>query len=262
MIDQKIIFSLAIIGHNEKRHLKFLLADVISWVDEVIYVDCESDDQSYEYAENLGCKVFRCPNNTNLNVNKTYAINQCKGEWILYLDPDERLTKDLKIELKRKVFSSTTVDSAFFIKRKNHYFNRWLKYGSQYPDLQLRLFRKDRASFAQKHVHEKLQVSGSIGQLKESMLHFNFLDVSHFLKKFDFYTSVEALYLFDSGVKVNFLNSFGYFFVKPFYRFFKRYILKLGFLDGVPGLFCAFFDALNFIVRYFKLWELRVKKPK
>ena len=262
MIDPKIIFSLAIIGHNEKKHLHFLLPDVINWADEIIYVDCESEDQSYEYAKSLGCKVFRRPNNTNLNVNKTYAINQCHGKWILYLDPDERLTQELKNELKDKISSSATSDSAFFIKRKNHYFSKWLKYGSQYPDLQLRLFKKDKAKFAKKHVHEKLEVEGSTGKLKESMLHFNFLDVSHFLKKFDFYTSVEASYLFKAGVRINFINSFKYFVIKPFVRFIKRYFLKLGFLDGIPGLFCALFDALNFIVRYFKLWELSVKDKK
>ena len=70
MIDPKIIFSLAIIGHNEKKHLQFLLPDVMNFADEIIYVDCESEDQSYEYAKSLGCKVFRRPNNTNLNVNE------------------------------------------------------------------------------------------------------------------------------------------------------------------------------------------------
>ena len=245
--------SITIIGHNEIEHLRELLPQ-LKWADEIVYVDCESHDGSLEVAREAGCRVYSRPNNTNLNVNKSYAMEQANGDWVFYVDPDERIPEILVSEIE-KVIQDTT-NSAFKLNRRNHYFGNWLRHGSQYPDTQLRLFRKDSAHFPNRHVHEKLVVEGSIGKLNNDMLHFPYLNISQFLSKFDFYTRVEAGYLRDSGVRITAGNSLRFLVLKPFSRFFRRYFLKGGFRDGLPGLFCAIFDALNFVVRYFKLWEL------
>ena len=100
-------------------------------------------------------------------------------------------------------------------------------------------------------------VEGSIGKLSNDMLHFPYQNISQFLRKFNFYTGVEAEYLRDAGLEVNFLNTLSYTVLKPFTRFIRRYIFKGGFRVGLPGLFCSVFDALNYFVRYFKLWELK-----
>ena len=245
--------SITIIGHNEIEHLRELLPQ-LKWADEIVYVDCESHDGSLEAMREAGCRVYSRPNNTNLNVNKSYAMEQANGDWVFYVDPDERIPEILVSEIE-KVIQDTT-NSAFKLNRRNHYFGNWLRHGSQYPDTQLRLFRKDSAHFPNRHVHEKLVVEGSIGKLNNDMLHFPYLNISQFLSKFDFYTRVEAGYLRDSGVRITAGNSLRFLVLKPFSRFFRRYFLKGGFRDGLPGLFCAIFDALNFVVRYFKLWEL------
>jgi glycosyltransferase involved in cell wall biosynthesis len=245
--------SITIIGHNEVEHLQELLPQ-LKWADEIVYVDCESNDDSLEVARENGCRVYSRLNNTNLNVNKSYAIEQASGDWVFYVDPDERIPEILVSEIE-KVIQATT-KSAFKLKRRNHYFGKWLRHGSQYPDTQLRLFRKDCAHFPNQHVHEKLVVEGSVGKLENDMLHFPYLNISQFLSKFDFYTGVEACYLMDSGVQITTVNSLRFFLLKPFSRFLRRYFLKGGFRDGLPGLFCAIFDALNFVLRYFKLWEL------
>ena len=245
--------SITIIGHNEIEHLRELLPQ-LKWADEIVYVDCESNDGSLEVAREADCRMYSRPNNTNLNVNKSYAMEQANGDWVFYVDPDERIPEFLVSEIE-KVIQDTT-NSAFKLNRRNHYFGNWLRHGSQYPDTQLRLFRKDSAHFPNRHVHEKLVVEGSIGKLNNDMLHFPYLNISQFLSKFDFYTRVEAGYLRDSGVRITAGNSLRFLVLKPFSRFFRRYFLKGGFRDGLPGLFCAIFDALNFVVRYFKLWEL------
>ena len=245
--------SITIIGHNEIEHLRELLPQ-LKWADEIVYVDCESNDGSLEVVREADCRVYSRPNNTNLNVNKSYAMEQANGDWVFYVDPDERIPEILVSEIE-KVIQDTT-NSAFKLNRRNHYFGNWLRHGSQYPDSQLRLFRKDSAHFPNRHVHEKLVVEGSIGKLNNDMLHFPYLNISQFLSKFDFYTRVEAGYLRDSGVRITAGNSLRFLVLKPFSRFFRRYFLKGGFRDGLPGLFCAIFDALNFVVRYFKLWEL------
>ena len=249
--------SITIIGHNEIEHLRELLPQ-LRWAYEIVYVDCESHDGSLEFARETGCRVFSSLNNTNLNINKSYAMEQTSGDWVFYVDPDERIPNILVSEIEKVI--QTTTNSAFKLKRRNHYFGNWLRYGSQYPDTQLRLFKKGSAHFPNKHVHEKLVVKGSIGNLVNDMLHFPYLNISQFLSKFDFYTRVEAGYLLDSGVQITAGNSLRFFLLKPFSRFLRRYFLKSGFRDGFPGLFCAIFDALNFVVRYFKLWELTQNK--
>ena len=246
--------SITLIGHNEAVHLVQLLPELQQWADEVIYVDCDSSDASLEIARQYQCLTFERPNHANLNVNKSYAIEQATSEWIFYLDPDERISPDLREEIKQLIRSKPR-QNAFQLSRQNHYFGKWLRYGSQYPDWQLRLFRRGKAVFPNQHVHEKLRVEGEIGQLKHDMQHHPYLNISQFLKKFDFYTSVEASYLVEKGVTVNFWNSLRFLLQKPFSRFIRRFLFKQGFRDGFPGLFCALFDALNQMVRYFKLWE-------
>ncbi len=171
--------SITCIGHNEAYHLKELLPELLKWGDEVIYVDCESDDGSFEVAESLGCRSFRRPNNMNLNVNKSYAMEQATGDWIFYVDPDERFEKPLINEVKAKL--PVTKASAFKLARKNHFFGSWLKHGGQYPDYQLRLFKKGKGHFPNRHVHESLKIDGSIEYLDHPMLHFHYLTISQFL---------------------------------------------------------------------------------
>ena len=178
------------IGHNEADHLQELLPQLL-WVDEVVYVDCDSEDDSLAVAKNHGCRSFSRPNNRNLNVNKSFGIEQTSSDWVFYLDPDERLPEELVQEIC-EIKDSNTPHVAFRLNRRNHYFGHWLRYGSQYPDSQLRFFRKGKAQFPNRHVHEKLEINGSIGKLHNDMLHHPYLTISQFLRKFDFYTGVEA----------------------------------------------------------------------
>jgi glycosyltransferase involved in cell wall biosynthesis len=131
--------SVTTIGHNEAEHLRELLPR-LAWADEVVYVDCESTDGSLEIARGCGCRTFSRPNNLNLNINKSFGIEQATGDWIFYLDPDERLPEELVQEVCA-IRDSAPSHAAFRLSRRNHYFGRWLRHGSQYPDTQLRLFR-------------------------------------------------------------------------------------------------------------------------
>jgi glycosyltransferase involved in cell wall biosynthesis len=249
--------SITCIGHNEGYHLKELIPTLQKWGDEVIYVDCESDDNSYEVAESFGCKVFRRPNDMNLNVNKSYAMEQATGDWIFYVDPDERFEDSLMKEVREKIEQGKS--SAFKLPRRNHFFGCWLKHGGQYPDKQLRIFAKGKGRFPNKHVHESLVIDGPIGLLENPMLHYPYLTISQFLKKMDFYSSFEAKHMYEKGVRPSLKNHFKYLIFKPSSRFLRRYLVKSGFRDGIPGFFAAYFDAVGWMLRYFKLWEMTKK---
>lgn len=246
--------SVTCIGFNEIDHLKILLPQLKAWADEVIYLDCESADGSFEYAQELGIKTLQKPNNMNLNVNKSHAMDAATGDWIFYVDPDERFDQNLVTEVKEKINQSKA--SAFRLPRRNHFFGCWLKHGGQYPDTQLRLFKKGKGHFPNKHVHESLVIDGPIETLKNPMDHYPYLSISQFLKKMDFYSSFEAQHLYEKGVRPSFGNSLKFLFLKPKSRIFRRWILKGGFRDGIPGLFAAVFDGVGWMLRYFKLWEI------
>jgi glycosyltransferase involved in cell wall biosynthesis len=246
--------SITIIGHNEEYHLRELLPK-IAWADEIVYVDCESKDSSLALAKEYGCRTFSRPNNPNLNVNKSFAIEQATGDWIFYLDPDERISNSLRDEILSLIHAAPE-EVAFQLGRRNHYFGKWLRHGSRYPDTQLRLFKRGFARFPNDHVHEKLIVNGGIGKLENDMLHYPFLTVSQFFVKFDFYTTFEANYLYQKGVRVRGLNHLRYLFALPLSRFVRRYLFKLGFLDGLAGLFACLFDGIKFVVTYVKLAEI------
>jgi len=247
--------SVSIIGHNEAENLTRCLQS-LTWADEIIFVDCESSDHSIEIAKKYTERIFTRPNLENLNINKSFGIEQTSSPWVVYLDPDEIIPKETADWIKKEIKNPGY--DAYVFPRKNHFLGKWLKYGSQYPDYQLRMFRKDKAHFPCEHVHERLQVNGLIGKSNYPMLHFPYPDLDVFLKKFNFYTSFEAKFLLQNPPSI--FAGLSYIFLKPFFRFIKRYLIKAGFLDGFPGFVAAFFDMINFPVRYFKYIEFKKNK--
>lgn len=247
------MIAVSVIGHNEGKNIARCLESV-KWVDEIIFVDCDSKDNTVETARNYTSKIFHRENNPNLNVNKQFGIEQCQDDWILYLDPDEVITEELKKEILAKIGNDVSGVNGYLIPRKNFYFGRFLRFGGKYPDYQLRLFRKGFAEFPCKNVHEKISVDGKISRLKFEMIHYPYRDISDILKKSDFYTSRKAEYLFKQNKKQRL------FLLRPFVKFFRNFVLKLGFLDGFIGLVVAVMDAYNEFISLLKLKELQNKK--
>lgn len=252
--------SFVCIGNDEHDHLKELLPQLMKIGDEVIYVDCESKDGSLELAKSLGCKVLQRQREMNVNINRTYAFEHATGDWIFYVDPDERFSKNIIDELRLAIDSDPEA-RGFKLPRKNYFFGEWLKHGGQYPDHQIRIFKKGFGLFKNRQVHERLHVDGKMGVLETAMEHYPYLTISQFIKKLDFYSTWEAKYLEKANTEVNFVNTMKFLFLKPLDRFARRFVLKSGFRDGIPGYFAALFDAIGWMTRYFKLWEMK-KKPK
>lgn len=251
--------TVSIIAHNEAENIERCLNSA-TWADEVIVVDCASADETARIAKKYTEKVFYRENNPNLNVNKQFGFSKATSDWIFYLDPDEAIPPALAGEIRETLHVQNDF-VGYFVKRKNHYFGKWLKFGAKYPDFQLRLFKREKGKFSQRHVHERLGVDGKIGYLHEPFEHWPYNTLTELMRKFDFYTSFEARYMSQQGMSTGAWNSFQFLVYKPVWRFIQRYIFKLGFLDGLPGFIACVFDALSFTIRYVKLWELekRVK---
>lgn len=244
--------SACITTHNEELNIERTLKS-LDWVDEIILVDCESTDRTVEIAKKFNCKIFSQPNDSNLNVNKNYGFANASSEWIMCLDADEVIPKTLEHEIKL-ILDTLVEENGFFIKRKNNYFGKFLMHGGNYPDKQLRLFRKNFGKFPAKHVHERLEVKGKIGILREPFEHYPYRDIKQYVDKLNFYTTFESAFRLKNGVKFT-IQGFLVTLFSAFFRFLRRYFFKLGFLDGFHGFAASFFDFVSQILIQIKLWE-------
>jgi glycosyltransferase involved in cell wall biosynthesis len=245
--------AFTLIGHNEAHNLPRTL-ESIRWADEIVYVDCESSDGSAEVARAYTSQVFTRPNLINLNVNKQYAIDQARSDWVFYLDADEAISADLAAEL-RALLAAAPAEHAFKLPRRNRFFGRWLRHGGQYPDMQLRLFRRGRARFPCRHVHERLDVDGAVGELREAMDHYTCETVAVAVRKMDFNSTFNAQEMARAGLRPGWRIALRFLVQKPLSRFLRRYLLKGGFRDGWPGLIVAAIDSIDFPFRLFKFWD-------
>lgn len=236
--------SVSIIGYNEARNLPRCLAG-LRWADEVVYVDCGSSDGSAAVAAAAGARVFTRPNNPNLNVNKQFGLEQCTGDWILYLDPDETVSPELAAELRSAAEAGGA--AAYLLPRRNHYFGAWLRRGGKYPDRQLRFFRAGKAAFPCVDVHERLKVEGYTGELKAPMDHYPYNTSEELLRKMDFYASRKAARAAEGRRPVSLARAAR--------KFLSNYFLKLGFLDGAPGLASAAADLFSEALAWVKQRE-------
>lgn len=247
--------SVVLATYNEKANIKACLDSVKNLADEIILVDGSSKDQTRIIARKLGAKVFKVKNLSMFHTNKQIAVDKASFNWILQLDADEQISPQLAQEIKTTIASSKA-DNGYFLPRKNFFLTRFLTKGGQYPDYAIRLFRKGKGSFPQKSVHEQIVINGSIGYLKNDLLHYSDPTFSRYLTRFNRYTSLEAKLLFDSKLKPTIFVAINYLIIKPLAWFLLTYIRHKGFVDGLPGFIFSLMSSLRFPVTFFKLMEL------
>lgn len=244
--------SVVISAFNEEKNIKDCLESV-KWTDEIVLIDNTSTDKTLEIAKRYTDKIFIRPNNPMLNINKNFGFEKATGEWILNLDADERVTEELKKEIQRTIgqLNNRTIDG-FWIPRKNIIFGKWIRHTGWYPDHQLRLFRRGKGRFAEKHVHEMLAVEGEIGYFKGHLLHLNYTTVSQFLYKLSqIYTPNEAQNILDSGKKLVWQDALK----MPSQEFFHRFFIREGWKDGLHGLVLSLLMAFYYLVVFTQVWE-------
>ena len=249
---KKISVVLAVF--NEEENLKSCLDSVKDLAWEIVVVDGGSTDKTLEIAKSFGAKIIQTNNPPVFHINKNKAINAAQGDWILQLDADEIVARELAEEIKRIIALKSDVNG-YWIPRRNFFLGRFLTKGGQYPDYTLRFYRRGKGRLPAKDVHEQAEVSGKVGYLKNDLLHLRDKVFSEYLKRFNRYTDLLASQLKDKEVKINIISFVSYMVVKPIFWFIKVFIRHKGFVDGFPGFIFAFFSSLRFPVSYFKLWK-------
>jgi glycosyltransferase involved in cell wall biosynthesis len=275
----KIIFmklSLCIAAYNEEKNIHYPLDSAIDIVDEVVLVDGGSTDKTVAIAKSYGEKVrvIKSDNPSMFHKNKQKAIEAARGEWILQLDADEKLSEELKkeiinlLKMQNSNFKSQNENSklkmkgkknedlvAYWIPRKNWFLNRFLTKGGVYPDYTIRLYKKGVARFPCRDVHENVEVKGKVGFLKNPILHYADPDFSRYLMRWDRYTTLEIQnpkFKIQNEKKNPVLMFFEFMIWKPAVTFFSMYFRHLGFLDGFAGFVFALFSSIRYWVIYIK----------
>ena len=244
--------SVCLATYNEEDYLGDCLESV-RWADEVVIVDGQSTDGTVELARRYGARVLIRPNAPNPNVNKNLAFDEASGDWILCLDADERVEERLREEIEAILRQDGPCDG-YWIPRKNYFLGRWLRHGGEYPDWQLRLFRRGKGRFPGRTIHEFLEVKGSTGRLQGHLLHVgNFRGFAHYVDKANRYTDVDARALAREGYRPGFKGLV----IRPALIFLRKYILWGGFLDGWMGFALAVLAAYYAFLRDVKVYELR-----
>ncbi len=277
--------SLCIATFNEEKFIYYPMESAYDLADEVIIVDGGSSDKTVEVAKSYGPKVrvISTNNPSMFHLNKQKAIEAAKGEWILQLDADEALSEKLKEEIKKaiggrrvrdpdsahlpspfvgrstggkelsdRIYRNETV--AYWIPRKNYFLGRFLTKGGVYPDFTIRLYKNGVARFPCKSVHENVEVKGSVGYLKNPLLHYADPSFSRYLKRWQRYTGLDAGILIKNKQKP---NVFDYLIIKPFAWFSSAYFRHLGFLDGWQGFVFHFMSSIRFWAIYAKYSKIK-----
>jgi glycosyltransferase involved in cell wall biosynthesis len=248
--------SVVLATFNEESNLADCLESVSGLADEVIVVDGTSTDKTVEIAKKYNAKVVITENKKNFHINKQMAIDLATKDWILQLDADERLSPQLRDEIKAKLEKKELEFSGYWMPRKNFFLGRFLMKGGQYPDYTLRFYEKGKGHLPKKDVHEQAEVIGKIGYLESALLHYPYKDFSMYLKKWNRYNDFfavqikEELKAKDFFVKI--FYAVVYLLIKPAHWFLTTYFRHKGFMDSWQGFVFSLFSALRFPVSYIK----------
>jgi glycosyltransferase involved in cell wall biosynthesis len=261
-----VILSVVIITHNEEANLtrtlesvKPLLADGKG---EIIVVDSGSTDRTVEIAKSFGAKVFD-EEWKGYAAQKNSAIDKATEDWILSLDADEELSKQLVDQISGTLTNQRRGEglpdgaSGYWCARKNFFLRRWIKHGGFWPDSKLRLFRRGAGRFEERAVHEDVLLEGPTENLNGALIHHSYPTLSEYIDHMNRYSSLGAEMVVGKGtVGFSVINIV----LRPTATFIYNYFFRLGLLDGREGLLLHFYHAIYVSWKYAKAWELSVHK--
>ncbi|MCP2038974.1 glycosyltransferase family 2 protein [Chryseobacterium sp. HSC-36S06] len=241
-----------IITFNEEKNIQEVL-ECFDFCDEIIVVDSFSTDRTVEIAlKNTKVKVIKNAFE-DFTKQRNLALNSAKNDWVLFLDGDERITPELKNEIKETVNCTNAAD-AYYIYRIFFVGKKKINFSGTQNDKNFRLFKKSKASYLKhKKVHETLDVNGTTGVLKSKLLHYSFENYASFKNKMLYYGRLKGEELAETGKKY----STAVHYIKVIFKFVKTYFLKLGIFDGIDGLRISYLQSLYVNETYRKLRDIK-----
>jgi glycosyltransferase involved in cell wall biosynthesis len=241
--------SAVLITRNAARQLAPCL-DSLAFCDEIVIVDCGSDDGTVAMARGRGVRVIES-SWRGFGPQKQFAVEQASHDWVLCVDADERVSDSLRAAILAVLPAPTF--GAYRFARCNRFMGRYLRHGEGYPDWSLRLFDRRRARWSADAVHEKVVAEGEVGTLAGDLLHDSAESLEAYLAKQNSYSSLAAEAALAAGKRAGVVQLL----LSPVARFVKFYVLRLGFLDGLPGLVHILIGCSASFGKYAKMLALQ-----
>jgi lipopolysaccharide kinase (Kdo/WaaP) family protein/glycosyl transferase family 2 len=240
--------SCTVVCQNEEEQLGLCLESV-AWCDEIVVVDGGSRDRTVDVARRFTDRVL-VHDWPGYRAQKQFALDAARSEWVLNIDADERVTPELADEIRSVLMLVPPDVDGFAIPRLVCYLGRWWYHGGWYPRRTVRLVRRCRTRWGGTDPHERAEVEGRVVPLERPILHYTYRNASDHLRSVNKLTAVAAE---QPGVPRR-IGS-GRLVAEPVWRFVRAYLVRLGFLDGFPGLFVAITGAFYVFLRWAKVRE-------
>jgi glycosyltransferase involved in cell wall biosynthesis len=243
------MLSVVIITLNEEQKIRDCLESV-TWVDEIIVVDSFSEDNTIQIAKEYTDKIYK-RKFTGFGEQKKFALSKATGDWILSVDADERVTLELREEIRKTLAEPQAC--SYQIPVKTYFSGKWIKHCGWWPNYKLRLFRRDSGQFTDRLVHEAIKVDGPTTKLRNPMEHHRSSSLSNSIKKADKYSTLAAQVLIAEGKRCSPWGALAH----SAFAFVKTYFLRMGILDGWRGLVIASLNAIGVFYKYIKCIEIK-----
>ncbi len=244
--------SVCITTGNEEKNIRRCLESV-RWADEIVVVDSFSTDRTVEICRAYTELVFRHRWLGYIG-QKNLIKDLASHPWVFFVDADEEVSPMLRDEILKEFESGASVPYAgYVVPRMVHFFGRWIRHGDWYPDTKLRLFRRNKGRCAGREPHDRTVVEGPVKRLRGPLYHYTYANLFEQAARANEFSTIMAEGWMRDGRRFRIRDLV----FRPPYRFLHGYVIKRGFLDGIPGLIIAGMMAYGVFLKYAKLWETR-----
>ncbi|MBA4854037.1 glycosyltransferase family 2 protein [Emticicia sp. BO119] len=245
--------SVAITTFNNTRTIRQVLEAVAGWANEIVVLDSGSTDGTLEIAKEFGCQIYY-RKFEGYGAQKHHAATHARNDWVLVVDSDEVVTKELRDEIDASLATNTEY-RGYMVPSTIVFLGKILHYGREYKMPRLRLFNKKYGNFNLKDIHEEVELDGKVKTLENHVLHYSYADVTDCFQKVNSYSSRMALQLHEKGKRASVLKIVTKFPI----TFFVEYFIRLNFLNGYRGFVWAFAQTVYATLKYIKMRELQQK---
>jgi glycosyltransferase involved in cell wall biosynthesis len=257
---QRLHISVCIIAGDEAARIRRALESVAGWTSEIIVVlNKDVSDGTGQIAQSFGAKVFHEPWKGHI-AQKNSAAQKASQEWILGLDADEVVSPKLRAEIQQLFTESEKLTrfAAFSFPRCTLYCGRWIRHGDWYPDRKVRLWHRGQAKWGGIDPHDTVIADGHVGKLNNDLLHYSMDNLNHRIHKMTIYSDIFTRRCLENNLRVNLFKLW----LRPWWRFVRGYVLRLGFLDGWQGYVIARMITFETFLRYAKVREAQLPQTK
>lgn len=245
--------SVVINTRNEEGNLPRVLASIRTLAGEIVVVDMESTDKTVLIAKEAGAKIYKHKPTGYVEPARNFALRQAQGDWILILDADEEISKELAQVLEKIAADDRSADF-YRLPRKNIIFGKWIKHSRWWPDYNIRFFKKGKVVWSE-IIHSVPETYGKGLDLEatedNAIIHYHYKSIEQFINRLNNYTTQHAKLLIKDGYKFSWKDIV----TKPTAEFISRYFAGQGYKDGVHGLALAGLQSFSELVLYLKVWQ-------